>query len=324
MIEAKEIICIYHGNCADGFGAAWAVRHALGSDVQFYPGVYQQEPPNVKDKFVILVDFSYPPETLEAMLEDAYGILVLDHHKSAKELFKAASKERPYLFVNMSDWTNTIDFERYKQSLYQDDCENCGRSIYGYFDMDRSGAMIAWDFFNFNEQPPKLLEHIQDRDLWRFELPHTREIQAALFSHEYDFNEWDNLMEMSTDFLINDGMAIERKHFKDIKEFIAKAGQRMIIAGYEVPALNAPYFWSSDAGHIMSEGEKFAACYWDESDKRVFSLRSANDGMDVSKIAQIFGGGGHKNAAGFSVPIHADWRRELSELDELYFSDLRE
>jgi uncharacterized protein len=162
--------------------------------------------------------------------------------------------------------------------------------------------MMAWDFFNPNEKPPRLLEHIQDRDLWKFELDGTRQIQAALFSYEYEFELWDRLMELPTDNLLDDGAAIERKHFKDIKEFIAKAGRRMIIAGHDIPALNAPYFYSSDAGHIMSEGEKFAACYWDEADKRVFSLRSASEGIDVSKIAQAFGGGGHKNAAGFSVP----------------------
>tara|TARA_R110001599_G_scaffold100770_9_gene258140 strand:+ start:6196 stop:7134 length:939 start_codon:yes stop_codon:yes gene_type:complete len=312
MIEAKNIICIYHGNCADGFGAAWSVRQALGDEVEFHAGVYQQTPPDVKGKYVIIVDFSYPPAVLETMLEDAFGILIIDHHKSAYELFQAASLDRPYLFVDMSSWINIVCFDRYKESLIQDDCENCGRTIYGYFDMERSGAMMAWNFFNPNTKAPKLLEHIQDRDLWRFDLPYTREIQAALFSFEYDFKEWDDLMNQSTDLLVQDGLAIERKHFKDIKEFIKKAGQRITIAGHEVPALNAPYFFSSDAGHIMSEGEKFAACYWDEQDKRVYSLRSSNDGIDVSKVAQIFGGGGHKNAAGFSV-AHGT---QVSEIEE--------
>lgn len=148
---------------------------------------------------------------------------------------------------------------------------------------------------------------VQGRDLWRFEREQTRAFQANLFSMEYTFENWDMVNSLCADDykyhqFVAEGEAIERKHFKDVKEFIAKAGRRMLIAGHDVPALNAPYMWSSDAGHVMSEGEKFAACYWDEADKRVFSLRSANDGMDVSKIAQVFGGGGHKNAAGFSVP----------------------
>jgi len=31
-------------------------------------------------------------------------------------------------------------------------------------------------------------------------------------------------------------------------------------------------------------------------------LRSAEDGIDVSAIAKIYGGGGHTKAAGFAVP----------------------
>lgn len=47
----NKVLCIYHGNCQDGFGAAWAVRHALGEDmVEFYPGVYQDEAPDVRGR----------------------------------------------------------------------------------------------------------------------------------------------------------------------------------------------------------------------------------------------------------------------------------
>jgi uncharacterized protein len=53
----------------------------------------------------------------------------------------------------------------------------------------------------------------------------------------------------------------------------------------------------------MAQGELFAACYWDTPAGRVFSLRSAGLGLDVSAIAKRFGGGGHLHAAGFSVPF---------------------
>ena len=78
-------LCIYHGNCADGFGSAWAVREALGDDVEFHPGVYQDDPPDVTDQDVILVDFSYKRDVLFEMEKTAYSILILDHHKSAAE-----------------------------------------------------------------------------------------------------------------------------------------------------------------------------------------------------------------------------------------------
>lgn len=40
-------IVIYHGNCADGFGAAWVFSRSGYSDAEFHPGVYQNAPPDV-------------------------------------------------------------------------------------------------------------------------------------------------------------------------------------------------------------------------------------------------------------------------------------
>lgn len=299
MINEKNVLCIYHGNCVDGFGAAWAVRKYFG-DIEFYPGVYQEDPPDVTGKYVVIVDFSYTPEVLEKMLESCYGILLIDHHKSAVE--RVMTYEWKGKLVDMSNWSKNIDIDRYKENLMIDGCENSPSRIYTVFDMDRSGAMMAWNFFHPEQRAPELIEHIQDRDLWKFHLKGTREIQAALFSYPYDFELWDDLMWRIT-ALKQDGEAIERKHFKDVNELIERASHRMTIAGHDVPALNAPYFYSSDVGHIMSRGEKFAVCYWNEKGKTVFSLRSNDNGLDVSEIAKMFGGGGHRNASGFSINV---------------------
>lgn len=264
-------LCIYHGNCADGFGAAVVVRMALGSHkVEFHPGVYQDPPPDVAGRNVIMVDFSYKRSVLLGMAQKARTILILDHHKTAE--------------------ADLIDLPS---------------NVAAHFDMNHSGAILAWRYFFQDEEPPQLLRHIEDRDLWRFELAGTREIQAAVFSFPYDFETWERLLVKDIAALIRDGEAIERKHLKDINEFIEAASYRMNIAGYDVPVLNAPYFWSSDAGHIMGKGEPFAACYWDTQEGRVFSLRSADDGVDVSAIASRFGGGGHAHAAGFRLPAES-------------------
>ena len=262
-----KTLCIYHGNCADGFGAASIIRMALGSHkVEFHAGIYQNPPPDVTNRDVILVDFSYKRDVLFKMAQKAKSILILDHHKSAAA-----------------------------------DLTELPENVTAHFDMERSGAMIAWDYFNPGKEPPALLRHIQDRDLWRFELEGTREIQACVLSYPYNFEIWEQLLCADPEKLRKDGEAIERKHFKDIHESIKAAAYRMTIAGHNVPVLNAPYCWSSDAGHIMCQDEPFAACYWDTPDGRVFSLRSSNDGLDVSVIAEQFGGGGHVHAAGFRL-----------------------
>lgn len=259
-------ICIYHGNCADGFGAAWAVRKALG-EIDFVPGVYGNTPPDVTDRDVFMVDFSYPRQVLIEMARQAKSIVVLDHHQTAATQL-----------VGLPSNVHTV------------------------FDMERSGAMLAWDYFHPGVAPPTLLLHIQDRDLWRFALPHTREIQANVFSFPYDFAVWDSLMAEDVSRLVSDGMAIERKHHKDIAELVRVMAREIDIGGHRVPAASLPYTMVSDAAGMMAVGRPFAACYWDTPDGRVFGLRSSSDGLDVALIAQQYGGGGHKHAAGFRVP----------------------
>jgi len=258
-------ICIYHGNCADGFGAAWSVRKALG-DIEFYAGFYGQPAPDVEGKDVVMVDFSYKRPELLDLASKAKSVLIIDHHKTAVE--------------------NLVDLPA---------------NVICKFDMNHSGAVMTWNHFFPDQPPPTLLLHIEDRDLWRFALQNTRQIQANVFSYPYDFEIWDKLMETEVNTLVAEGVAIERKHFKDIAELLPVTTRDMIIGGHKVKVANLPYIFSSDAGHELALGSAFGACYWDTPDGRVFSLRSTDDGVDVSAVAASYGGGGHRNAAGFKV-----------------------
>lgn len=87
MIDGKTWspdICIYHANCADGFGAAWAVWDTW-PDITFAPAGYGDVPPDITAKDVLIVDFSYPAQTLLDMAVKANSIVVLDHHRSAEK-----------------------------------------------------------------------------------------------------------------------------------------------------------------------------------------------------------------------------------------------
>jgi uncharacterized protein len=268
MKEKRRPLVIYHANCADGFGAAWCYRKRFGESVDFHPGVYSEAPPDVTGREVLLVDFSYKRDVVEEMLTKAESVTLVDHHKTAIEDLAGLP------------------------------------GLSQYVSLDRSGAMLAWTHCFGSEPPPLLLGHIQDRDLWKFKLAGTREISAFVFSHEYTFEQWDKLMSADQVELLQmtaAGAAIERKHHKDIAELLKVCQRRMVIAGHDVPAASLPYTMGSDAGHIMAKGEKFSACYWDTSEHRIFGLRSSEEGSDVALVAQFYGGGGHKHAAGFRV-----------------------
>nr|WP_288453408.1 phosphohydrolase [uncultured Pseudomonas sp.] len=276
-----KTLCIYHANCADGFGAAWVVRKALGADnVDFHPGKYGEPAPEVEGRDVILVDFSYKRDQLLQLAQSARSILIIDHHKSAAEDL-ANIPEAP------RDWNRWLDSHN---------------PLGAVFDMNRSGAGLTWDYFFQGLPRPRLINHIEDRDLWRFALPGTKAVTAALFSHAQDFHLWDDLMKRHLSDLRGDGHAILRAHDKNVADIVLNA-RRLTVGGHDVPALNCPHFMASDAGHILAQGEPFAACYSDTPNGRAFSLRSQPEGLDVSEIAKLYGGGGHRNAAGFTVPF---------------------
>jgi len=265
-------ICIYHGNCADGFGAAWVFARHADRVHDFHAGVYQTPPPDVEGRDVYLVDFSYKRAVVEQICEKATRVVLIDHHKTALE-----------------DLAPLIESKR----------------IEALTSLEKSGATLAWEWFHGHREPPQLLKHIEDRDLWRFALAGTREIQANVFSYPYDFDVWDELMERPVNDLIAEGRAIERKHFKDVNELIGVTTRRMNIGGHNVPIANLPYIHVSDAAHALCKGEPFAGCYWDTPKGRVFGLRSTDEGLDVSEVAKMYGGGGHRNAAGFTIGYEA-------------------
>ncbi len=278
--KESTTLCIYHGNCADGFGAAWVVRKALGSDVEFHAARYGDPAPDVTGKKVIIVDFSYKYDALIALADKAESVLVIDHHKSA-----------------MAD---LVDLPQAELRYEAHEKSKTGK-LHSLFDMNRSGAGLTWDFF-FPDQPrPPLINHIEDRDLWLFKLEGTREIMADLFSYPQDFATWDRLFADEINWIRLDGVAINRQHQKTLADLVHTTKRRMLIGGHDVPAANLPYMFASDAGALMAEGELFAASYFDSSDGRIFSLRSTDAGLDVAEIAKQYGGGGHRNAAGFRV-----------------------
>jgi len=262
-------VCIYHGNCADGFTAAWVVRQAQGSEVEFIPGFYQTEPPDVTGKIVYMVDFSYKRPVMEKLIAQAEKFIHIDHHDTAIKDMEGF--DAPNFFTMYSP------------------------------DNSASGAMLTWLYFYPDIAVPEFIKHIDDRDRWQFKLRGTREIQANVFSYEYTFENWDMLVNQALDEQIREGSAIERRMAKDVKELIGVVVRRMNIAGYNVPVANVPYQYGSDICHALCKNEPFAAYYYDKPTGREFGLRSEAGGVHVGEIATKYGGGGHEHAAGFRI-----------------------
>lgn len=271
------MIILYHANCNDGSSSALAAWMKLGDDGHSYIPVMHGKPPpkEVVGQDVVIVDFCYPRDVLENM--GAKSIHILDHHISAKKdlsLPFAASKNISFLF-----------------------------------DMNKSGAVLSWEYFFPERELPLLFRYVQDRDIWNNQYPQAKWLSYGLETYSKDFRDWQQLVDdpQKLEQAVQGGKSIFT-FIRNEADKLMKNRNYMSIAGHKVPVVNAPSFLASDILHYILEQDPsapFAAAYSDLLDqgKRYYSLRSEDHREDVSVIAKSFGGGGHRNASGFSVPL---------------------
>ena len=276
----KKVV-IYHGNCADAFGAAWVAWNRFGNDAVYVPAQYGEEPPFelIRDAAVYILDFSYSLDNMVLIKDLADRTVVLDHHKTAL----------PTL-----------------EELLHQEQENRNGDIF-VCKMEKSGCVLAWDFFYPNQDAPRILLHIQDRDLWKFEMRGSREIHAYLMTLGWDFREWEtayNLIQMESDHPYKIGNILVKKDQDTVRFLVENNAHQTFIDGHEVWAVNSPTLQSEIGNYLMrNKDTPFAVVYYDKGRERIYSLRSTDDKMDVGEIAKNFGGGGHRNAAGFKANL---------------------
>jgi len=266
MVEPTSIdLVLYHANCTDGMGAAYAAWKLLGSKAEYIPCHHGEDPPDVTGRNVACLDYAFPNAVTKQMIEDANSLIIIDHHKSA--------------MVDLHDVSNAI------------------------FDMKHSGAILAWNFFHPGKEPPKFLNYIEDRDLWKWELPYSREFSASFDMVPFDFDEFDTFCDDSVfDDAIKRGSYILAYSKTVVKKICDKAVKRQF-EDKSVMIVNSSH-WMSEIGNRLSQDCDFAVVWFFDHDSRqtIVSLRSFHDSVDVSEVAKKFGGGGHKKAAGFQLP----------------------
>jgi oligoribonuclease NrnB/cAMP/cGMP phosphodiesterase (DHH superfamily) len=280
----RGTIVVYHDSCHDGITAAAIIRqhHVKYCDdaVELYPARYDVPPDleRLKGKNVIICDFSWKSEPMGEIFDVVSNLLVLDHHKTAEEELSGLSK---IVEDNKADWYCEI-----------------------IFDMNRSGAGMVWDYLYSKSDRPALVNHVEDRDLWRFALPKTKEIHAACASYPLTIDMRDELLKRPVDELAAEGAAILRYHQLLVEE-AAKYRPRREIGGVSVPCVPCQtYSLASDVGHALCQNEPFSATYVTREDGSIkVSLRSSQDGLDVSEIAKQYNGGGHRNSSGCELLV---------------------
>ena len=300
-------LVIFHADCQDGFGAAFAAWLKLGDEAEYLPMNYGEvkTPADfdmkvslaAKDNDIYILDFSFPREVMDALFQHAKRVVWLDHHRSAFEM-----------------WGQPSEGPRYKETSLRS---------YILLDNNKSGAMLAWEYFHRGTEAPMLIQHIDDRDRWQFKLDGSKELHAALASYQpWSFEQWRGiflcgLFEKETwrvpEEVYMEGAAILRAHNQHVQAALKQArpsSVRVLLSedGF-APVLNgltanAPAFLASDLGHELANKSGTFGLVWSmAADGQIHCSLRSNGDYDVSAIATAFGGGGHRNAAGFSTDI---------------------
>lgn len=225
-----------------------------------------------------ILDFSYKRPVMLDLIRKARAVVCLDHHKTAAE--------------ELAGDLSVIVGEGLSMSL------RCPTII---FDMNKSGARLAWEFFFPHRCVPLIVRMVEDRDLWRWALPNSREMNAALASLPRTFEEWDRLDGLvNPEELVLQGAAILR-YQQQLVDAHCQHAVEIEMDGHKILAVNATCLMSEIGGQL-AENRPFGVTWYRRGDQRYqVSLRSSSTGVDVSEVARKYGGGGHKHAAGFAT-----------------------
>lgn len=271
----KKIVILYHADCSDGLGAAWAAWKKFGAQASYIPVANQSPPPKgLVGKEVYTVDYAFPKEITKRLIKNNKRVTAIDHHVSNKSVVALTYKP-----------------------LYA---------------LRHSGAMLTWEYFHPKIRPPLYLKYIEDADLWKLKMPHAKEFVAVrpFFPKNIkSANAFVGKFERASfrkKFFSDGKLLLEYQRI--LSYDILKNKELVKIYGKRALAVNSPIF-TDELAALMYKKEPVAIVWHDKKNSKKISLRS-DGSVDVSKIAAKYGGGGHKRAAAFKLPKGAKlpWR----------------
>jgi hypothetical protein len=268
--ELQKIVVIYHAHCQDGFGAALAAYTKFKDTASYIACSDRLIPPaGITGKEVYILDFSYPQEVLQELRHSTAKLVIIDHHISAKEAVTSVAEH-----------------------IYSE---------------EHSGAYLAWEYF-VGTKIPRLITFLEIIDLASDKEGEHRDLTTYILSKPYDFKVYQALLEEFEDearlpYLKNLGKA-QSDYLSLLLDAIIEEPDFVDFEGYTIPCINAslPLNEKSIAlTKLYTKYPPFSMSYRFDNELIKVSLRGNGD-VDLSVIAQKYGGGGHRNASGFVLP----------------------
>lgn len=269
----SDILVFYHKNCLDGLASAWAAWKKFEDKAEYIPLNYQAPfDKNIKGKKIYFLDVSPNRKILENLKKNDCEIVIIDHHLSAKNNLDLVSSGSFIMRLNMK----------------------------------HSASVLTWQYFFPEKKIPKSLLYIEDIDLWKFRKRFSREIVASIDLSDIDFKKFNRL---TSDIenkerrkkYIRTGKKVVEDQDKLIEQIVEKA-KKVKIGKIKTLAVSSSILISEIGDALIKKLSPMAIIWFKAGETRRISLRS-NGKVDVSKIAEKYGGGGHKCAASFVINI---------------------
>lgn len=263
----KQIVILYHADCSDGLGAAWAAWKKFGVRASYIPIGNQSPPPKgLIGKEIYTVDYAFPKEITKRLIKDNKRVTAIDHHVSNKSTVALTHKP--------------------------------------LFALRHSGATLTWKYFHPKLRTPLYLKYIEDADLWKLKMPHAKEFVAARPLHPGDIKGVDLFVKKFEKAIFRrkffESGKFLLKYQTALLYDILKNVEKVRFRGVRALAVNSPVF-TDELATKMYKKEPMAIVWHEKRNSKKVSLRS-DGSVDVSKIAAKYSGGGHKRAAAFKLP----------------------
>lgn len=277
-------VVVSHGDDADGFGSAYLIQNFVNPHAEIYFMSYGDQRPPLsvfEGKNVIFTDFTLPNDQM-CEIVDAMGkgkkLVIIDHHAPKFEDL------------------------HYLSELY------IPGAVQLYCRQEASAIELTRQYFNLESH--WIIDYVNIGDRWDWspdpeKAKYQRNICSVIYSYPLEWEWWDRLWQRECDDeLEKEGYIVER-HKWALSAEILKQAYTATIAGHEVRVINSPILRSELASEL-SKGSEFGVAWYRKADgTNEFSLRSIRgegSERDVSEIARLFGGNGHKHASAFRVP----------------------
>ena len=290
------MVKIFHHDDLDGYSSGYLVGKYfkdLGKPIEYYVMNYNSEFPidNItKEDEVYIVDYSIDPEIFKLCQEKSLETVWIDHHTSSIQ-------------------------------KYEEVFDNLNEQVLGSWEVGNSATYLVYLYF-YSDDLPEWVKSVDAWDTWKEDSEYYNSGELLNLSLQ-NILSIDIIEQLDTDNKFYNECLEIGSYFKEYRDewsnsFAEKYGFETEIEDYsgEISTIFVLSLGNANSKFFGNRINKYDYCVTQgfDGEKWNISVYSNKPDKDCSKFAQVFGGGGHKGASGFTyyntIPLFIKNKKE--------------